>query len=264
MYTICSLNHKGGVGKTTCAAIVAIALALKGYKILLIDTDPQGNLSGLFGFKPEAQNLEHSLYACIQNKIVDDDISSATHILHTEYDNIDIIIGNIDLTMNRPIVETALSTTLNPIYKKIVDDIKQDCNYDYIIFDCPPSLGGEIAQILIAVDYVIIPSTTSLYSIKGIASTMSLINSAKFFNPTIKPLGILMNKVSQNSSLYRELKPSLDNMYGDLLFNTTISQSVIAERMEWNGIQPGNNKIFKAYVDVAEEVVNRIGADQKK
>ena len=264
MYTICSLNHKGGVGKTTCAAIIAVALSLKGYKILLIDTDSQGNLSSLFGFDPSKQNLEHSLYSCIENKLQEDSTSSASHILHTDYDNIDILVGNIDLTKNRALVETALSTALNPLYKKIIDDIKASCDYDYVIFDCPPSLGGEIAQILIAVDYVIIPSTTSLYSIKGIASTISLLNSAKLFNPNIKPLGILMNKVSNNSSIYKEVRPSLEQMYGNLLFDTTISRSVIAERMEWNGIEPSNNKIFNAYMKLADEVVNRIDFDQQK
>ena len=259
MLTLCSLNHKGGVGKTTCAAGIAISLAEKGSKILLIDTDSQGNLSRLFGFDPSDMDCERSLYNCIEHKLQNEPGSSADFIQNTGYENIDIIIGSISLTKNRAHVESALSSGLNPIYKKIIDDIRRDCSYDYVIFDCPPSLGGEIAQILIAVNYVIIPTTTSLNAIQGISSTLNLCDSAKFFNPDIKVLGIIMNAVNQNSTIYKEVRPTLEDMYGDLLFDTTIDRSVIAERMEWNGIKPSSNKIFQSFVKLADEEVKRIG-----
>ena len=120
-------------------------------------------------------------------------------------------------------------------------------------------MGGEIAQILIAVNYVIIPTTTSLNAIQGISSTLNLCDSAKFFNPDIKVLGIIMNAVNQNSTIYKEVRPTLEDMYGNLLFDTTIDRSVIAERMEWNGIKPSSNKIFQSFVKLADEVVKRIG-----
>ena len=106
--TIAIINNKGGVGKTTCTAGIANALASDGYKILLIDTDPQGNLSRLFGFEPK-EDKEQSLYYCLNNKLKNAGQNSISFIKHTDSENIDILTGDINLTANRIEVERALA-----------------------------------------------------------------------------------------------------------------------------------------------------------
>lgn len=255
--TIAIINNKGGVGKTTCTAGLATALAEKNYKILLIDTDPQGNLSRLFGFEPKEDNVL-SLYSCLNNKLKAGNEKSSSFINYTENPNIDILTGDINLTANRIEVERALSK-FNFVYKKIVEDIKKEDLYDFILFDTCPSLGGENSQILVAVEYVIIPSTTGRNSIEGIDQLIDFYNNCKEVNTDLKLLGVILNNVNVNSSIAKDIVPMIKEAYGDYIFDTIIERSVIAEKLEWNGIKPARNKIYSAFINVTEEVLKKIG-----
>ena len=255
--TIAIINNKGGVGKTTCTAGLATALAEKNYKILLIDTDPQGNLSRLFGFEPKEDN-DKSLYSCLNNKLKNETLKSSSFINHTDNPNIDILTGDINLTANRIEIERALSK-FNFVYKKIVEEIKKDDTYDFILFDTCPSLGGENSQILVAVEYVIIPSTTGRNSIEGIDQLIDFYNNCKEVNTDLKLLGVILNNVNINSSIAKDIIPMIREAYGDYIFNTVIERSVIAEKLEWNGIKPSKNKIYASFIKVTEEVLSKIG-----
>lgn len=255
--TIAIINNKGGVGKTTCAAGIANALANKGYKILLIDTDPQGNLSRLFGYEPKDENPQ-SLYECLNNKLKKGAVLSSSFILNTDNNNIDILTGDINLTANRIEVERALSK-FNFVYKNIVNDIVSEDKYDFIIFDTCPSLGAENSQILVAVEYIIIPSTTGRNSVEGIDQLIDFFNNCKEVNDRLKLLGIVMNNVNRNSSIAKDIVPMLKEAYPDYLFDTMIERSVIAEKLEWGSSSAARNKISLAFNDVSEEVLKRIG-----
>lgn len=256
--TIAIINNKGGVGKTTCTAGIANALSLRGYKILVIDTDPQGNLSRLFGYEPK-EDQPKSLYECLNNKLKNGMQSSSSFVLSTENSNIDILIGDINLTANRIEVERAL-TKFNFVYKKIVEDIIKEDKYDFILFDTCPSLGAENSQILVAVNYVIIPSTTGRNSVEGIDQLIDFYNNCKEVNMNLVLLGIVLNNVNKNSSIAKDIVPMLKESYADLLFDTIIERSVIAEKMEWGAGSATKNKISIAFKDVAEEVLKRIGS----
>lgn len=255
--TIAIINNKGGVGKTTCTAGLATALAEKNYKVLVIDTDPQGNLSRLFGFEPK-EDIEKSLFNCLNNKLKNEPKKSSDFINHTDNPNIDILIGDINLTANRIEVERALAK-FNFVYKKIIDEIKREDNYDFILVDTCPSLGGENSQILVAVQYVIIPSTTGRNSIEGIDQLIDFYNNCREVNGDLILLGVILNNVNMNSSIAKDIVPMIREAYGDYIFNTIIERSVVAEKLEWNGIKPARNKIYNAFVDVTEEVLKKIG-----
>lgn len=255
--TIAIINNKGGVGKTTCSAGIANALASKGYKILLIDTDPQGNLSRLFGFEPK-ENIEKSLFACLNNKLKNGPELSSSFIQPSDSQNIDILVGDINLTANRIEVERALSK-FNFVYRKIVDDIVKEDKYDFIIFDTCPSLGAENSQILVAVKNVIIPSTTGRNSVEGIDQLIDFYNNCKEVNSRLTLLGILLNNVNIHSSIAKDIVPMIRDAYDGYLFDTIVERSVIAEKLEWGVDGASKNKISLAFKEIAEEVLKKIG-----
>lgn len=255
--TIAIINNKGGVGKTTCTAGIANALASDGYKILLIDTDPQGNLSRLFGFEPK-EDQEQSLYYCLNNKLKNAGQNSISFIKHTDSENIDILTGDINLTANRIEVERALAK-FNFVYKKIVEDIIKEDVYDFILFDTCPSLGAENSQILVAVKNVIIPSTTGRNSVEGIDQLIDFYNNCREVNSDLTLLGILLNNVNKNSSIAKDIVPMLRNAYNNYIFDTIIERSVVAEKLEWGSNSASKNKISTAFKEVSEEVLKRIG-----
>lgn len=255
--TIAIINNKGGVGKTTCTAGIANALAANGYKILLIDTDPQGNLSRLFGFEPK-EDQANSLFYCLNNKLKKENNDTSSFIQHTDSENIDILTGDINLTANRIEVERALAK-FNFVYKKIVEDIIQKDLYDFILFDTCPSLGAENSQILVAVEYVIIPSTTGRNSVEGIDQLIDFYNNCHEVNSKLTLLGIILNNVNKNSSIAKDIVPLLKNAYAGYLFDTIIERSVVAEKLEWGSNSASKNKISIAFKEVSEEVLKRIG-----
>lgn len=255
--TIAVINNKGGVGKTTVSAGIANALAKKGYKILLIDTDPQGNLSRLFGFEPK-EDQEKSLYLCLNNKLKNQSELSASFIRNTDSENIDILTGDINLTANRIEVERALSK-FNFIYKKIVEDIVKEDKYDFIIFDTCPSLGAENSQILVAVEYVIIPSTTGRNSVEGIDQLIDFYNNCREVNSKLTLLGIIMNGITKNTSVTKDILPMVREAYGDYVFETVVERSVVVEKLEWGSNSESSNKISAAFEKISEEVLKRIG-----
>lgn len=256
--TIAIINNKGGVGKTTCTAYLASTLANRNYKVLLIDTDPQGNLSRLFGFEPK-DNREKTLSLCLDDILKNNSLDPIKYIESSEIPNIDILVGDINLTANRIEIERAL-TKFNFVYKKIIDEIKKLEKYDFILFDTCPSLGAENSQILVAVEYLIIPSTSGRNSVEGIDQLIDFYNNCRCVNPNLKLLGILFNNVNMNSMIGKDVLPMVKESYGEYIFDTVISRSVIAEKLEWSGMSlDKNNKIYASFFNASEEVLNRIG-----
>ena len=258
MNTIVTINHKGGVGKTFISSGLAVALAQKGNKVLLIDTDAQGNLSRMFGIDPKAEAIEASLFNCLNNKLKKGNEKTSSFISHTDFPNIDILVGDVRLTANRMEVERALAQ-FDFVYQDIVGDIAKECDYNFVIIDTPPSLGGENSQVMMAADYLIIPTTTGLNSIEGINTIIEFYNNCHRVNPGLKILGIVLNAVMSNSTVFRDVFPAIKENYGEYLMDTRIERSVVAEKIEWNGVKPANNKIFRAFSALADEVVEKIG-----
>ena len=258
--TIAVMNNKGGVGKTTLTAGVANALASKGKKILIIDTDGQANASLLFGYDPTIDHGEERLYNLILKKIKKEPALAQDYILETKYENIDIITGDGDLENIRGDIEKALMRGRR-VYKQIVADIKQLDFYDYIFFDTAPSLDGSSVQILMASDYLLIPTTDSRFSTAGVGITLELLDDMADWEEDVKLLGIVLNNVSSKAALTKDIRDYFDanEVTKGKVFEAVLETSNVAKKLDWNGLKVSKNKTFVSFDAIAEEVIERIG-----
>ena len=208
-------NQKGGVGKTTTALILSEGLSRKGYRVLTIDSDPQGNLSYTTGI----EKGESALYSLFKGTIKTDEAIRKTDI------GFDLISGGKELSR----VELEFTETGREyLLKEIIDPIKEE--YDYIIIDTPPTLSLLTVNALTAADSVIIPMSTDAYSLQGLDALITLIGRVrKYSNPSIEIDGILLIRYNQRSIMSRQIKEQLVDIakgYGTRLYDTTIREAV--------------------------------------
>ena len=208
-------NQKGGVGKTTTALILSEGLSRKGYRVLTIDSDPQGNLSYTTGI----ERGESALYSLFKGTIKTDEAIRKTDI------GFDLISGGKELSR----VELEFTETGREyLLKEIIDPIKEE--YDYIIIDTPPTLSLLTVNALTASDSVIIPMSTDAYSLQGLDALITLIGRVrKYSNPSIEIDGILLIRYNQRSIMSRQIKEQLVDIakgYGTRLYDTTIREAV--------------------------------------
>lgn len=257
---IAVMNNKGGVGKTTITAGIANALAAKGKKVLIIDTDGQANASLLFGYDPTMDHGEERLYNLVKQIIKKKEVSAADYILQTSYENIDIITGDGDMEEIRADIDNSLKRNRR-VYKKIVDEVKLLDFYDYIFFDTAPSLDGSSLQILLASDYLLIPTTDSRFSTAGVGVTMELLEDVAEWGENVELLGIILNNVSAKSSLTSDIRNYFDSHEDTKgkVFETVVETSNVAKKLDWNGLKISANKTYVAFDAIAEEVISKIG-----
>lgn len=208
-------NQKGGVGKTTTALLLSDGLHKKGYRVLTIDSDPQGNLSYTTGI----ERGESALYSLFKGTIKTEEAIKKTDI------GFDLISGGKELSR----VELEFTETGREyLLKEIIDPIKE--KYDYIIIDTPPTLSLLTINALTASDSVIIPMSTDAYSLQGLDALITLIGRVrKYSNPSIEIDGILLVRYNQRSIMSRQIKEQLVDIakgYGTRLYDTTIREAV--------------------------------------
>jgi chromosome partitioning protein len=222
-YVITIVNQKGGVGKTTTAVNLSACLDERGYRVLLIDADPQCNASLSFGFKDNTKdNTIHSLFL---DNITDNNYNK--YITKTSYINLDLITGNdklytIDLKIGgEPRREFKILEKISPIKK----------DYDFILFDAPPNLGLITVNLLTASNSIIVPMKADYLSLKGLTSLLKVYNDMlSYLNKDLKIDGILINMHSSSTNLSKEVEEELRKNYPQYLYDTIIPQNVrIAE-----------------------------------
>ena len=180
---IAIFNQKGGVGKTTTAVNFAASLAEHGKKVLLVDNDPQGNLSSGVGINKSI--LEKTIYHVLINEV---DITEA--IMPTNFENLDIVPGSVDLAGAE--IELIEFDNREYLLKGQLAKIKD--LYDYILIDCPPSLGLLTINALVAVDSVIIPIQCEYYALEGVSQLVNTFNLVKkSINPDLYIQGVLLS-----------------------------------------------------------------------
>lgn len=209
-------NQKGGVGKTTTNVNLCAALAIKGKKVLSIDIDPQGNSTSGFGI--EKNNLEYSIYDVL---IEDIDINKA--ILATEIKNLDLLPANIQLAgaeielTNTRYREKTLKEKINLL----------DKNYDFIIIDCPPSLGLLSLNALTASNTVLIPIQCEYYSLEGVSQLMDTVNLVnKNLNPKLEIEGVLLNMYDGRTNLSIQVVEEVKKYFKNKVYKTVIPRNV--------------------------------------
>ena len=243
-------NQKGGVGKTTAAVNLGSALSELGQKVLLIDFDAQCNLTGAVSGNLRKANIYQVIVGQIQ---------AASAIQSTIFPNLYLIPGSLDVAslsielVNENNREYFLKTVLEPL----------DNDFDYILLDCPPSLGLETMNALAWADYVIIPLQCEYLAMEGLNLIMRTIgNVKKGLNPHIKVLGILFTMYSKRTLLNRQVVEDISQFFGDTVFKTIIPRSVRLSEAPSHGLPINyydkSNNGAKAFAELAKEVISRV------
>ncbi|BEP30446.1 ParA family protein [Helicovermis profundi] len=251
--SIAIFNQKGGVGKTTTNVNLSACLARLGYKILVIDNDPQGNSTSGFGI--DKNTIERGLYEALLFEC-----EPYESIVHTSIENLDLIPANLNLAGAE--IEMIDVDRREHRLKKIVDELHHD--YDYIFVDCPPSLGLLTINSLVAVDSVIIPIQCEYYALEGVSSLMSTLELIKkSLNKTLAIEGILMTMYDGRTNLAVQVVDEVRNYFKASVFNCIIPKNVrLAEAPSFG--KPiidydTKSKGAKAYRALAKEFVKRNG-----
>lgn len=256
-------NQKGGVGKTTTTFNLGVALSKLGKKVLLIDTDPQGDLTACMGYY-DTDNMI-TVANLMKDVIEDKDINVNSSILHHK-ENIDLIPSNLDLAS----MEMSLINAMSREYtlKNSINDIKN--NYDYIIIDCMPHLGMITINALACADKVIIPVQTQYLAAKNMSELLRTVSKVKRqINPNLIVDGILLTLVDQRTNLSKETRLALQENYGSIIkiFDTKIPMAVKVAESTSAGSSifeyDKNSKVAEAYFQFAKEVEN-IGKERIK
>lgn len=249
-------NQKGGVGKTAVASNLSVGLAMNGKKVMVIDADPQGNLTSSLGID-NADELENTLASFIEREIMEEQIDMSEYILHNE-EGVDIMPCNIKLAGMDYMIMNALSR--EHLLDAFVSSVRDE--YDYILIDCSPSLNLVTINVLTAADSVIIPVEASYLSMAGLQQLLASIGSTKRkLNRKLEVEGIVINKVNTRTNHEKDIIGKLREAYGSQIkvFDVMIPESVRAKECTAFGVSiykhDGKGKVAKAFEELTREVL---------
>lgn len=252
--TIAIANRKGGVGKTTTTFSLGVALANEGKKVLLIDTDPQADLTTSMGFYEESKyNISTLLEQCLNEETME--IEKA--ILHHK-ENVDLIPSSENLVGTEKNIFKSLNR--ENILNETLKEIKND--YDYILIDTMPSLSILTTNVLATADKVIIPVQSQYLSAKALGDLLNVIVQVKqHINYDLEIEGILLTQVDSRTKLPKEIRKELEDNYGNFvnIYEEQIPFSIKAPESTSRGksifAYDKNGKVANAYLSIAKEVL---------
>ena len=248
-------NQKGGVGKTTSAINIAASLGVLGHKVLIIDLDPQGNTTSGLGVAKKQLKVT-------TKDVLTGEAAAKDALIETEFNNLWLIPTNISLaSAEYELYDLCENDELPYRMKKVLEPIRDD--FDYIIVDCPPSLGMLTINSFTASDGIIVPMQCEFYALEGLSQLMVTIKGIKQrYNPDLTVTGILITMYNGRLLLSMQVISELRKHYEDKLFDTNISRNVKLTEAPGFGkpvyYYDKNAKGAKEYLDVAKQLSERI------
>lgn len=261
--TIAVCNQKGGVGKTTTTVNLGVGLAMQGKKVLLIDADPQGDLTTCLGWR-DSDSLSVTLTEKLQAIISEQEQNPFDGILHHK-EKVDLVPSNLSLSSLEMTLVTAMSR--ESVLKNYLSLVKD--KYDYVLIDCMPSLGMITINALAAADSVVIPTQPHYLSAKGLELLLRSVSMVKRqINPKLRIDGILMTMVMPRTNISKEITATVKSAYGQKIkvFDTEIPHSIRAVEATAEGksifAYDKGGKVASAYEQFSKEVAE-LGEKQR-
>jgi chromosome partitioning protein len=244
------LNQKGGVGKTTSVINIASYLAKAGKRVVVVDSDPQGNATS--GLGVDKNSIEFTLYdGIVHGK------SAADVLTVTPHKNITLVPANAGLAGAE--LELGSVHGREMALRKFLGGVLAD----YILIDCPPSLGLLTINALCAADKVLIPVQTEYYALEGVSQLLQIIKKVQVANPKLSILGVLMTMYDSRTSLSKQVQDELGKHFGDLLFTTVIPRNVRLAEAPSHGLPISDydkwSKGARSYKALTKEIISRSG-----
>lgn len=251
-------NQKGGVGKTTTTINLAACIAERGYRVLIVDIDPQGNATSGLGI--EKSSIDQDIY-----NVLIDEIPLKDVIHHTSVKNLDMVPATINLSgaetelISMMARETRLKSALDAV----------DDQYDFVFIDCPPSLGQLSINAFTASDSILIPVQSEYYAMEGLSQLLNTIRLVqKHFNQDLGVEGVLLTMLDARTNLGAEVVKEVQSYFSDKVYKTIIPRiTKLAEAPSYG--QPitqyaPHSRGAKVYDDLAREVLKAHGKRLKK
>jgi chromosome partitioning protein len=243
------VNQKGGVGKTTSAINIGAYIALAGKKVLLIDFDSQGNMSSGVGVSKDKPTIY---------ELLSETASAEQAIKHATGKNLDVITASIDLS--GAAVELVDQENREYFLKKAIDPLRE--KYDYILIDCPPSLGILTLNGLAAADAVLVPMQCEYFALEGITLLLQTVKKVqKSINPQLVIGGIFFTMYDSRTRLAQDVVMQVKSYFKDVVFNTIIPRNVRLSEAPSHGepicLYDPACVGAKSYEKLAEEVISR-------
>lgn len=254
VHIISFANQKGGVGKTTSAVNCASSLGALGKRVLLLDLDPQGSTTSALGL--HKNNLKRTSYDLLLDKC---NVFDA--ILETKFKNLSVIPANISLAGAE--IELPLLDRRENQLKKHLSQLEDENKFDYVIIDCPPSLGVLTINALSASKHIIIPMQCEYFALEGLTQLMMSVKTIKNrYNKSLNIAGILITMLNSRYKLSSQVIEELDKYYHDFLFETKISRTISLSEAQSFGVPiyyySKYSKGSLEYLKVAKEIIFKL------
>lgn len=242
-------NQKGGVGKTTTAVNLAAALGVRNKKTLLVDIDPQGNSTSGVGI--DKRTLEYTAY-----DLLVDDVGAENIILHTEFNCLDILPASINLAAAE--LEIAERKNRESLLKDGITPVRSE--YDYIIIDCPPSLGLVTTNALCFCDTILVPIQCEYYALEGLSQLMNTVRRVKKqYNNKLDMEGVLLTMYDGRLNLTQQVVEEVKRYFPRKVFSVVIPRGVRLSEAPSFGTPimyfDKSSKGSMAYMALADEIL---------